>query len=171
MPVVAQLEMNSGMPVDAEGFQVAAFCGDECRGIGVLVNGMMMINVHGNTGDVIGFRIIDDMESEMVSSSKITFSPDNVSTFASPLAINVESTTAVGEINADSFSVSSEDGELILKGDLSGVKSVEVYDIAGVMVAKATKAEGFRLEGLDKGVVTVVIRTASGTVNKKLVVR
>ncbi|MDE6804748.1 MAG: chitobiase/beta-hexosaminidase C-terminal domain-containing protein, partial [Muribaculaceae bacterium] len=67
MPVTACLVDEDGSEVDASEYAVGAFCGDECRGIGVYVKGRMMINVHGNPGDVISFRYITPDNEEILS--------------------------------------------------------------------------------------------------------
>ncbi len=173
MPIVAQLVMDNGSVVESDDYLVAAFCGEECRGIGVAVNGMVMINVHGNFGDPISFRIIDNLEEERVSSSSVSFDIDMLSSFADPCLINIENTTAVDSIQADRFGIFSENGNILFNGDLSSVKSVEVYDIAGVMIAKAnkSKAHSIIIEGLYNGVVTVVVRTDSGSFSKKMIIK
>ena len=173
MPIVARLVMDNGAAVDADDYIVAAFCGEECRGIGVAVKDAVMINVHGNSGDRISFRIIDAFESEQVSTSTVAFNENTISTFANPILINVESTTAVDSVQADSFGIYSEDGNILFSGDLSSVKSVEVYDVAGVMIAKAAKADAHKLvvDGLDKGIVTVVVLTDNGKFTKKMILK
>ena len=173
MPIVARLVMDNGAAVDADDYLVAAFCGEECRGIGVAVKDAVMINVHGNSGDRISFRIIDAFESEQVSTSTVAFNENTISTFANPILINVESTTAVDSVQADSFGIYSEDGNILFSGDLSSVKSVEVYDVAGVMIAKAAKADAHKLvvDGLDKGIVTVVVLTDNGKFTKKMILK
>ncbi|MDE6379496.1 MAG: leucine-rich repeat protein [Muribaculaceae bacterium] len=173
MPVVAELRYNDGIRAQSDDYLVAAFCGDECRGIGTVVNDAVMINVHGNAGDVISFRILDSRGEEKVSSSSIAFDEDMVSTFAAPFGINIESVTSVDSINADSFGIYSADGDIIFKGDLSNIKSVEIFDVAGVLIKKIAKvnAHGMTVEGLDSGVVTVVVRTESGIFSRKMMLK
>ncbi len=173
MPVVAQFVMNNGSTVDSDEYEVAAFCGDECRGLGVVVNGAVMINVHGNAGDQISFRIINALDNEVVSSSSLTFDEDLISTFADPYSINIESTVAVDSVQADRFGINYEGGDLLFSGDLSGVKSVEIYDVAGVLISKATRtnANSIVVDGLDKGVVTVVVHTETGSFSKKMILK
>ena len=42
MPVTARIAEAGGIFVDGDDYEVAAFCGDECRGIGVVVDGYMI---------------------------------------------------------------------------------------------------------------------------------
>ena len=173
MPVVAELNFNDGSLADTDDYIVAAFCGDECRGIGIAANDAVMINVHGNAGDMISFRIIDSLDREKISATSVAFDEDMVSTFAAPFSINIENTTAVDAIGADSFGIYSEGGSILFDGDLSSVKSVEIFDIAGVMIKKVVKtdAHSMTVEGIGKGVVTVVVRTESGSFSKKMTVK
>ena len=167
MPVIASLE-----GADAGDYAVAAFCGDECRGIGVAVDGLVMINVHGDAGDVISFRFIGDDNAEMVSSSKVVFEEKPEGTFAQPMAISLNGASAVAAVNVGSVTVGYENGSFILRGDLSGVKSVEIYDLTGKMIARSLGvAGGLNAGGVDGGVVTVVVRTEAGNFSRKLVVK
>ncbi len=173
MPLVARLIMDNGFAVDADDYVVGAFCGEECRGIGVALNGTVMINIHGNSGDVISFRIIDSLDTEKVSSSTVAFNVDKISTFANPVSVNIEDVTAVDSVNADNFGIYVDGSNLLFNGDLSAVKSVEVYDVAGVKIAKAGKSNSNNIviEGLDKGVVTVVVRTENGNFSRKMIIK
>ncbi|MDE6693006.1 MAG: T9SS type A sorting domain-containing protein, partial [Muribaculaceae bacterium] len=169
MPVVAELALNSGACVDLDGYQVAAFCGNECRGIGVAVNGKVMINVHGNAGDQISFRVIDALGDEKVSVTAVTFDVNNVTTFAAPVAINVENTSSVESISMAPFTVTSEKGSVIFGGDVDGITSVEVYDVAGVLITKTAVAG--KIRNLGTGVVIVVVHTEAGVFYQKLLVK
>ncbi len=173
MPVVAQLVEGNGYLVDAADYEVAAFCGDECRGIGIVANGYVMINIHGNPGDQIKFRIISDLNIEKESTASIIFDEDLISSFASPCSINISNTVAVDTVKADNFGIYSEDGKLLISGDISSIESIEVYDVAGVMIAKAVKdnAHNMVVKDLDKGVVTVVVRTDAGSFSKKMILK
>ncbi len=169
MPIVAELTLNNGCRVDADDYRVAAFCGDECRGIGEVVNGAVMINVHGNAGDQISFRIINALDEEKVSVSAISFNENKISTFAAPVAINVENTTSVESIEVAPFTVISENGAIIFGGDVASVQSVEIYDVTGMLLTKSANAD--KVEGLGTGVVIVVVRTESGIFYQKVLVK
>ncbi|MDE6697383.1 MAG: hypothetical protein K2K25_10935, partial [Muribaculaceae bacterium] len=163
MPVIASLESV------ADDYEVAAFCGDECRGIGVPVDGMMMINVHGNAGDVITFRFINSANQEMISQTKAIFEEKPVGTFANPFVVSVGDASAVESLTVGSVSVSYENGNIELGGDLTNLKSVEVYDITGKLIAKGKHT--ISLGNVDGNVVTVVVRNADSTYTLKLLVK
>lgn len=55
--VVAALEMDSGI---SENSAVAAFCDDDCRGIAQMVDGLLYMNIHGEGGESLSFRLMDE---------------------------------------------------------------------------------------------------------------
>ena len=65
MTMVAKLdaeELNL-MP----GYFVGAFCGEECRGVAELVDGLLFMNVHGEGGEDIQFRLLDSEGNQYAS--------------------------------------------------------------------------------------------------------
>ncbi|MDE6479396.1 MAG: chitobiase/beta-hexosaminidase C-terminal domain-containing protein, partial [Muribaculaceae bacterium] len=167
MPMIASLDVAG----DIEDYQVAAFCGDECRGIGVVVGDAVMINIHGNEGDVIGFRFIGSDENEMISATDVVFKEKPVGTFADPFMIAAGGATAVESVNAASFGVAYENGSFLLNGDMSDVKSVEIYDLTGKMIAKSNGARELKVGNVDGSVVTVVVRKEDSVSSLKIVVK
>ena len=174
MPVTACLVDEDGSKADASEYAVGAFCGDECRGTGVYVNGVMMINVHGNPGDVISFRYITPENEEMLSVSELTFDENQLYSMSAPYAISLEgSTVAVETVSGSDFDVVIEEGSLSLNGDLSSVISLEVYDLAGNRVAAATKgaASQLKVNELEPGVHIIIVRTADTYIYRKVMVK
>ena len=167
MPMIASLDVTG----DIEDYQVAAFCGDECRGIGTMVDGVVMINIHGNAGDVISFRFINADNEEMISSTTAAFDEKPAGTFADPFAISAADATAVEEIGLGSFGVTYENGSFILGGDLSDVKAVEIYDLTGKLIAKSNGARELKAGSLEGSVVTVVIRKSDSVSSTKVIVK
>ena len=167
MPVIASLE-----GADAEDYVVAAFCGNECRGIGAVVNGFVMINVHGNDGDSINFRFMADDNEEMQSATTVRFEVKPTGTFSDPFAISLNGATAVETISLGEVGLAYEDGRFILRGDLSDVKSVEIYDLAGKTIARCAGAtRTLNVGDIDGSVVTVVVHTGTGKFSRKIIVK
>ncbi|MDE5827315.1 MAG: C10 family peptidase [Duncaniella sp.] len=173
MPVTACLVDVDGFEADARTYQVGAFCGDECRGIGVYVDGAVMINVHGNPGDRISFRFITPDNEEMLSSSAISFNEMPVSTLSEPYRITLDRTSAISSVYDDAYVVEFENGTLSLKGDLSTVVAVEVYDIAGHKIGMVTNPtdSSVNVGNFEPGVVIVLIRTENTTIYRKVLVK
>ncbi|MDE5883330.1 MAG: leucine-rich repeat protein, partial [Muribaculaceae bacterium] len=167
MPVIASIDALG----DVEDYQVAAFCGDECRGIGKVVDGVFMINVHGNAGDVIAFRFIGNDSEEMLSATTVVFNQNPEGTFANPFIISSNGATSVSVVNAESIGVAYEDGSFIIGGDMSDVRSVEIYDLTGKMIAKSNGERTIKVGNIDGSVVTVVVRKADSVSSTKLIVK
>lgn len=168
MPVTATLIGAAGEEADAADYTVAAFCGDECRGIGVVVDGAVMINVHGLSGDMISFRFITPEGEEMISETSMCFGDAPVGTIAEPAVISLIGTTALDSVNGGAFAVIGGEGSISLAGAADGITSVEVYDLSGVRIA-ATK--GTTVSGLNAGYCIVVVRTADNVTYHKILVK
>ncbi len=164
MPVIASLD-----GLDAEDYEVAAFCGNECRGIGAVVDGLLMLNVHGNKGDLITFRFIGNDNNEMLSDTNVVFEEIPVGSFAEPFVIKVIGASAVEALKVGAAGISIENGTIIISGNVSDIKSVEVYDVTGKLIAKGQHS--ISLGNVDGSVVTVVIRKADSTSSLKLLVK
>ena len=173
MPLTANLIDIDGNVADASAYEVAAFCGDECRGIGVYVDGVIMINIHGNIGDLISFRFITPDEKEMVSSTTVSFDEMPLSTFNAPFGIGLDGTAAIDAVNTDSFEVVGQNGAVALKGDLSSVIAVEVYDIAGNKIAIATNSGNntMTISHLEPGVRIILVRTDNTCIYRKVMIK
>ena len=169
MPVTARIAEAGGIFVDGDDYEVAAFCGDECRGIGVVVDGYMMISVFGNTGDEIRFRVISAItHEESALEQRINFNEDFVGTLGDPYIINVDVKSGVDSIQNGEVVVTVENGKLIVKGETGAIKSVEVYDLNGMKVAEAASEIE---ENLAAGIYVVVINTADGKISRKVEVK
>ncbi|MDE6010780.1 MAG: leucine-rich repeat protein, partial [Muribaculaceae bacterium] len=168
MPVTASL-----IDATASDYLIGAFCGDECRGIGVNVNGTVMMNVHGELGDLISFRLISG-DTERRTRDNLAFGQNPVGTFAAPYELNVSGTVAVEEVNGSKdYVVIGENGEIVVTGDLSRVLSVEVFDLDGHKVADASKVSdgSLKIGELEPGVRIIVVRTVDGSHYRKLMVK
>ncbi|MDE6532282.1 MAG: C10 family peptidase [Muribaculaceae bacterium] len=171
MPVTAMLTgCESG---DASDFEVGAFCGDECRGTGVYVDGVVMINVHGNAGDEITFRILSPNHGERVSVSSVRFDEMPLGSFGVPYEINLSESVSVDDVFEDGCEIVTDNGEIRVKGDVSGLESVEVYDLSGTRLALSTEVAdgGISLSGLAPGVRIVVVRIDGRAIYRKIMVK
>ncbi|MBP3842731.1 MAG: hypothetical protein J6E29_03705 [Prevotella sp.] len=89
MGMIGQL-WNGSMQEDVSGWVLAAFCGDECRGIGQTVGDVLMMNVYGNGGEQIGFRVMNVETGEVLGvSSQEAFRPEVLGTMAQPYELHI----------------------------------------------------------------------------------
>lgn len=165
MPVTATLAA-----ADLEDYAVGAFCGDECRGIGVMVNGVLMINVHGVPGDQISFRYITPADEEIISESSMIFGEKPVGSIADPCRISMNGTSALDALSQGDLKIVAENGTVSLAGDCSKVKSVEVYDMSGARVAYAAGGD-IKIRNVAPGFCIIVVRTADSVSYSKILVK
>lgn len=172
MPVTSHVVKAGGIMADDGEFEIGAFCGDECRGIGVCVEGWTMISVFGNPGDEITFRVFStDSHNEYALPQTLKFTEAPVGSLKSPIVFNTSATSAIETVDNGSVKVIVENGNIEIAGDTQSIELVEVYDIAGMKEASATNADKLKFENLKTGVHIVVIYTADGHVSRKVEVK
>ena len=89
MPVIANLYLGNTAE-DAADYHVAAFCGNECRGVGKAVNGYMMMSVYGEAGEAITFKAIaKDSELLLDVAESVNFTADAVGTLDAPYRMTI----------------------------------------------------------------------------------
>ena len=162
MPVVATLRDESGSQLDNADYQVSAFCGSECRGLGRVINGLVMMNVYGNTGDRITIRVTDaDGEVTFPTDCVLTFSETVEGDLFSPLAVIVKNHSGIaGTTYNGNVKVSAEGDMLVISGIAAdSIEFVEVYDLNGQKIMRETgiTESGIRITALNTGVYVVIV--------------
>ena len=98
--------------VAPDSYHVAAFAGEECRGIGKYVDGMLLISVYGQGNETIRFVAVDRESENVIEIEKtLTFVNDVVGTASAPYCL---------QINADDI----EDSE-------TGMSAEHIYNLHG----------------------------------------
>ena len=164
MPVIATIKGVDGMNLDNEDYQVNAFCGTECRGIGRVVNGLVMMNVYGNSGDEIIFRITDyDGEVEYDNNSSLNFKEMVIGDIYDPYSITLNNVSGVNEVAYDgNIKVSVVGDMLVIKGiPADDINLVEVYDMDGLKLIHETNVpeSGIRISHLSPDVYVVIVNS------------
>lgn len=168
MPVTAVIE-----GVSAGDYVIGAFCGDECRGIGEAVDDVVMINVHGQRGDVISFRYLNGNE-QLLSKTTLGFNEMPAGSINDPMALSLSGTVAIESVTGnEAYVLIGENGSITFKGDLSSIVGVDVYDIEGHKIAGAGKdAEGhLKVSDLEPGIALILVRTTDACVYRKVMVK
>ena len=163
MPVVATINGTDGSQLDNEDYQVAAFCGTECRGIGRIVNGLVMMNVYGNPDDGITFKVTDaDGELSFSNDASLKFSETVVGDIFNPYVLMINSQSGVSDVKYDgNIKVAVEDDMLRIKGIApDDIDLVEIYDIKGQKLIRETNVSesGIRISSLTNGVYVVIVK-------------
>lgn len=176
MPLVASLFDLAGVGLDNADYRVYAFCGSECRGIGRLVNGLVMMNVYGNAGDVVTFQITDaEAENQFENSASISFGEKVVGSLDDPYRISVAAQSGVTCVAYDGDVKVAQAGDmLVIKGvPASTVRKVEVFDLDGHKVLRSDRVSesGIRISDLKGGVYVVVVNADGSYSYHKVLLR
>lgn len=176
MPVVATLQNADGAALDNEDYQVNAFCGTECRGIGRVVNGLVMMNVYGQANDCITFQVTDaNGELSFGNNVSLDFSETVVGDIFNPYAIAVDNHSGIADVRYDGNIKVAVDGDMLrIKGiPADDIDLVEVYDINGQKLIRETRVSesGIRISTLTSGVYVVIVNGNGEYTYHKIAVR
>ncbi len=74
--MIATLEMEGEEVTD--GVALAAFCGEECRGVAEQLDGRFYMNIYGEGGESISFRLLDENGMEHLISQTLVLQDESV---------------------------------------------------------------------------------------------
>ena len=161
MPVIATVCNANGTSADNADYQLAAFCGSECRGVGRLAGGLLMMSVYGNTGDRITVHVTDYEGNNVLASDMLDFSENLLGNIDAPYAISLGNTNSIGTTAYDGNVRVTVVGKrlLILGVDAGDVSSVELFDVNGQKVKSDThiSESGIDVSSLPGGVYVAVV--------------
>ena len=125
MGVVAVLS-HDGFEVNADEWLVAAFCGDECRGVGQNVNGVLMMNVYGTGTETISFYAMNRETEEVLCAAETeNFRMDVIGTVQQPYVLHIGQSTDIHSVEGQE-SVLSEGNVYDLQGRRIGEKLSDI---------------------------------------------
>ncbi|MBO4674230.1 MAG: InlB B-repeat-containing protein [Bacteroidaceae bacterium] len=138
MPTIARLYIKD-VEADASDYDVAAFCGDECRGVGKVVKGVLMMNVCGEGGEDITFKAIDKTSGIVLNiQESVSFSGDVLGAYTEPfrLTISGESITGIATIKSETAvdAIYNVAGQRISTDKQTLSKGVYIYQGKKVMI-------------------------------------
>ena len=174
MAVVATVCDSYGMPADNANYQLAAFCGTECRGIGQLTGGMLMMSVYGNAGDRIMLQVTDRDGNSVLANETLNFSESVLGNVDAPYTICVGNATAIGTTYTGNIRLSVVGGRLFIHGVATNeISSVELFDINGKKMMHETHVNdnGIDISSLGGGVYVVAICNNGNYTYHKIAVR
>ncbi len=177
MPVVATLCRPDGSDLDNADYQVAAFCGSECRGIGRVAGGLVMMAVYGDAADTITLQVTDAEGSHAYPvSQSLRFSEDATGDIFNPYAITIDGDlTGIADVRYDGHIRLAVEGEMLrIRGtDAQSIQLVEIYDTEGRKLLRATDVteSGIRLPNLSNGVYVVTVKADGDYTYHRIAIR
>lgn len=176
MPVVATLQGTDCSPLDNEEYQVAAFSGTECRGVGRVVEGKVMINVYGNVNDPITLSVTDAAgETRFETEAALDLDEKGVGDIFDPYVVTINNGSGIADVTySGDITVTVDNDMLRIRGIAAeDIELVEVYDIDGRKLVRETNVpeSGIRVSGLVYGTYVVIVKGNGEYTYHKVAVR
>ena len=123
MTVVAEVQTEGQISLEGR-YYVGAFCGDECRGWGVMDEDVLFMNIHGEDADRLVFRLIDADGEVYETPSYVLFqSLKQLGTMQEPFPIWFGSQDILDEIKPAMASSSA-------------VRAIQYFNLSGQLIAR-----------------------------------
>ena len=174
MAVVTSLVDDHGVKLAPDSHEVSAYCGDDLRGVGRVVNGLVMMSVYGTTGEDIIVKVAPrDYPTDRNAIAKLTFGETLLGNLNEPVLLNVDNLLGIPTVGYG-FQPKAEVSQRILRIhgiDLTMCERIEMFDGMGrrVMSEPTIPAGGHSVASLPDGVYIVTV-TAFGTTTRHKVI-
>ena len=121
MTLVANVQVDEQVSLDGK-YYVGAFCGDECRGVGVLDGDVLYMNIHGEGADRLSFRLLDAQGEVYGSANTALFQAQvQLGTVQQPYPLLFAGQDVIDEIKP-------------IIASSSKVRSVQYYNLSGQQI-------------------------------------
>ena len=137
MTMIATVEVDEGISLE-EPYYVGAFCGDTCRGIGVMEDDLLYMNIHGEAaaGESFVFRLLDAQGEVYNSLGTYIFRPERqLGTVQQPYRLFFASQDIIDEIKPP-FASSDK------------IRAIQYFDLSGRQIAPISHGRGAGGEAL-----------------------
>ena len=174
MAVTAQL-YNGDLQEDVEDYYVAAFCGNECRGVGKTLNGLVMMNIYGQGGEPITFKVIEKNSEQLMDVVEgINFTADVLGSAKAPYRLSIgEAPTDIANLSDQQMKITPAviKNSMTVKIDAGRIDRLTVTDLSGKVVATWKKLENgctVDVSNLPTGVHLVTVKAGKKVFTKKV---
>ena len=102
MCITAEL-YEGNVAVGEDDYYVAAFVGEECRGVGKFIEGKIFLSVYGDKSEPIVFKAVDKESGESFDiDTKLDFTADAVGSVKAPYQLQLGNATGISGIGEES---------------------------------------------------------------------
>ena len=164
-PIIADL-WDGYTLTSSVGYGLAAFVGDECRGIATEVNGRWMMNVYGIGGEKVTFKALDRSTGLVHDVTEIeAFTADLLGTMALPVQLHIADGSGLNNVMFDDVDVTPTltTGPVTVTAS-AAIDEVMVINMAGMTVMGYSNIpSGFTLDlgSEPDGVYLIQVHTGS----------
>lgn len=174
MCVVAELFEGDNVLAPEE-YRLMAFCDSECRGIGKVVNGMIMMSVYGKSGEKIDFKAMSNASELLIPVKTEVFSESMIGNVLEPYKFTINSLSDISKVDfTGGISVSVIDNMLHINGvDGDLINDIAILDMDGRKVRSFhdNPAQSDIYIDLPAGTYMVVVRCGNAYTYHKILVQ
>lgn len=175
MCMVAEIYDTESGRLGSDDYLIAAFSGSECRGIGKVVNDMVMMNIYGNAGDDIAFRAIDADDKAYDIASTIRFSETMLGDIFTPYQLTMSAPNSVNAIDlTGGIRVVVNHRNLKVRGiNAADVDNVSLFDTDGRKMLSTVYPgnDGIAVDRLEVGTYLVIVKSGNSYTYHKVLVK
>ena len=168
--MIAKLLVN-GEKSPEGAFSVGAFSGNECRGVGKYVDGLLFITVHGqlSSEQQITFKAVNNITGdEYTISETIDFNGQNYGTINQPFILNAKGGATGIETVETKFNIYPKPlrNMMYINGPVETIKTVHILSTNGQKMISTSElnGDGIDVTSLATGVYVVVVTKKDGSV-------
>ena len=176
--MIAELYVNGTRALEGV-YTLGAFVGNDCRGIGTYIDGLLYMTIHGNISqqNPLTFKAYENATgTELEVVEQTVFDGMQTGTISNPYPLHIKSATtaidkAIGNANV-SFNIYPYPVRqtMYIAGDVQHILDVKILGTNGqtVVFTNNYTADGINVSSLLAGVYVVAIHTPSGYQYKKI---
>lgn len=170
-------ELYTGGTKALEGtYSVGAFVGNECRGLGRYIDGLLHMTIHGDllSNETVAFKAYENATGKEFSVEEtLPFNGEHLGSMKSPYALHIGTGTGIQGVQSTSdFNVypNPVKSTMYISGDISKIEEVKILATNGKIVISTEHYSdaGINVSSLLPGVYVVAIHTSSGYLYKKM---
>jgi len=175
MTMIVRLYLNS-LPVDPDEYTLAAFVGDECRGIGKTVGTNCFITLYGQqAGETLDFKVVEKSTGKTMTVDEYTsFGENLIGSLVSPLRMNIGSEITNLGTKANDFILypNPVKDRLYLSSSQPAVKEIRIYQSDGrlqFIYDGNDYLKGIDVSILSDGLYIITLSTSKGMYHQRFV--
>lgn len=156
-------------------YTIGAFCGDECRGVGEYIDDRLFITIHGNSGDAISFKAIENATGDEHTIAEVARMTESIGSMQSPYLLHIGKSTDINDVaEKGKYNIYPNPvrSTLYVNGDTENITGLRVITISGAIVDSANNyntESGLNVSQLTDGNYILGIITKNGVVYKRFI--
>lgn len=174
MNITSDLYMDE-VKVEPDVFHVGAFCGEECRGVGKYVQGMLYLTVYGEGGEAITYKAVDCYSGKLWDIEECSsFVADVIGSRKHPYLFHLldDNTGMVGNSLVWKISPSTTTDNIYVSSGIGHVDEITITSSSGTVVLSIKKQQDgapISLARFSPGVYVVYAKSGGHIYRKKIV--